>query len=142
MQFRAIKLTVFVKEGEEENVIAERLRALIPFEIKILRETATSAEDKPIIILSVPLEKAKQSFAFAEWLTQTLTPEQKQLLNAQAVTRLDQGLNFFIRFDKPTWLDGKLVITDSGNCFHCKMSLAAYPAKWEKGLAMVREILR
>ena len=146
-QFHSIKLTVFVREDEDEQQIRQRLTALVPFDLEqgklnVDREVATSAEDKPIVILSLTLEKEKQATAFISWLCKALTREQKQLLLAQAPTRLDHGLNFFIRFDKQRWLDRELQITDSGKCFHCKLSLATYPAKWEKGLQMIQELLR
>lgn len=147
-QFHAITLTVFVKEGENETAIQEKLCALAPLDLvqeklTVKRERATSAEHLPIIILSLTLEKEKHCATFITWLQQTLTAEQKQLLVDQAPTRLDQALSFFIRFDKQQWLErGELQITDNGKCFHCKMSLAAYPAKWEMGLQMVRELLQ
>ena len=146
-QFHTITLTVFVKDGEDETAIREKLCALVPLDLAqeklaVKRERATSAEHLPIIILSLTLEKEKHCAKFVAWLQQTLTATQKQLLIDQAPTRLDQTLNFFIRFDKQRWLDRELQITDSGKCFHCKMGLAAYPAKWERGLQMVRELLQ
>lgn len=146
LQFHYITLTVFVKDGEDEAAIRGKLAALVPLDekekIQIRRQVATSAVDLPIVILSITLEKEKHCAQFAGWLMRTLTPEQRQLLADQAPTRLDHGLNFFIRFDKQRWIEqGELQITDSGKCFHCKMSLAAYPAKWERGLAIVRELL-
>lgn len=145
-RFHSIILTVFAKHDEDEIAIADRLKALIPFDLTqeklaVKRERATSAENFPIHILSITLEREKHCEEFAAWLGKTLTPAQKQLLIDQAPTRLDQGLNFFIRFDKQHWMDGELQITDSGNCFHCKMSLAAYPAKWERGLAIIKHML-
>ena len=145
-QFHSIRLTVFVKEGEDKQAIAARLKALVPLDLEqqkiaVMREQVTSAENKPMAVLSITLENEKHTAAFLQWLRNALTAEQKQLLLTQAPTRLDQGLNFFLRFDKERWLDGELQITDSGKCFHCKMSLATYPAKWEIGLEKIKELL-
>lgn len=144
--FHYIKLTVFVKEGEDEQRIAERLRALVPFDLEaeniVIEQTrATGALDNPIVILSITLTKPKHTNAFLERLLDSLTAEQKTLLLQQAPTRLDAECNFFIRFDKNAWLENTLQVTDSGNCFHIKMNLAVYPVNWEGGLAMIQRML-
>ena len=71
-----------------------------------------------------------------------LDESQKKQILQQAESRLDKNLDFFIRFDKDSWMnEKKLVLTDSGKCFHIKMSMAAFPKKMEIAAALVRKLL-
>jgi len=46
-----------------------------------------------------------------------------------------------MRIDKDAWIDErKILFTDSGNCFHIKMSLAVFPKKKEAALQLVEKI--
>ena len=46
----------------------------------------------------------------------------------QIESRLDEELNFFLRLDKEKWVNEKeMKLTDSGKCFHIKISVAAFP---------------
>ena len=63
--------------------------------------------------------------------------------NLAHVTRsqLQKDLNFFVRFDKDQWVkNGKLELTDAGNCFHLKIGIAAFPKKREIALNAIREL--
>ena len=59
----------------------------------------------------------------------------------QKESRLDEDLNFFVRIDKEKWIDGKeMFLTDSGNCFHIKILIAAFPKKRENALKIVEKM--
>ena len=71
-----------------------------------------------------------------------LEPKQKEVLKEQTESRLDESLDYFVRFDKTEWVnERKLVITDTGNCIHCKFALAVYPKKRELAVALVQRLL-
>ncbi len=139
-------LTVFSKEGEDEQQILARLRALVPFDLEkekiaVQRQVTTGFEQKKIIILEIMLTKERHTTPFLEFLLGKLDNEQKRLLMQQAESRLDEGMHFFIRLDKDKWLqEDTMLVTDEGNCFHIKMNIAVYPAKREKALGVVRKI--
>lgn len=141
-------INVFCKEGEDENHILGKLKAFVPFDLEkekiaVQRRIAIGFEDKKIIILEATLLKERHTTPFIISLLEHLSKEQKELLLSQAESRLDEGMHFFIRFDKDRWLDeGALEITEDGNCFHVKMNIAVYPAKREKALEVVRGFLR
>ncbi len=72
-----------------------------------------------------------------------LDKKQKELILKQSESRLDESLDFFIRFDKEEWIDkNKLELTDSGKCFHLKINVAAFPRKREAGLKIVNELFQ
>jgi RNA binding exosome subunit len=88
------------------------------------------------------LQKEKHTNAFLNSLKQRLSDDQKQLLLRQSESRLDSELSFFIRLDKDRLLnENRFWITDSGNCFHIRMSIAAYPSNREAALKVISQWL-
>ena len=59
----------------------------------------------------------------------------------QKESRLDDNLDFFLRFGKDEYIrNDKLMLTDSGNCFHIKISIDAFPKKREIALKIADKI--
>ncbi len=143
-----IKISVFVKEGEDEEKIAEKLRSFIPLDLEeekvsLERKRATGFNDKKIVVLEIILQKEKHANAFLKHLEKILGSEQKELLMKQAESRLDEDFNFFIRFDKQKLLgNNEYHITDSGKCFHIKMNIACFPRKREKAMGIIQNIFK
>ena len=142
----AINVSVFAKEYENVAMIEQALRALVPldFEQEKLKVVVQEAEgfEGIIRILSIHLLKPAHTNKVVEFLQEQLTQEQKELLEEQAESRLDKELNYFVRFDKDFWVAArKLELTDSGNCFHYKFVLAAYPKKREIALPLAKSLL-
>ena len=122
------------KHDDNEEIIKRKLLVLIPFDMekeKIqLKETnAAGSNQSEIKIFEIELKKDRHINEFLENLNNKLDIEQKELLIRQINSRLDNDLNFFIRLDKEKLLNDNLCITDSGNCFHIRIYLAAFPAK-------------
>ncbi|MBN2112278.1 hypothetical protein JW707_04215 [Candidatus Woesearchaeota archaeon] len=141
-------LRVFVKEGEDYETIKKKLVSFFPFDlgeekIGISEKTATGFESRKIRIIEVCISKQRHLRKFMGQMLTRLTKEQKELLKRQKQSRLDEELNFFIRFDKDKMcLKGEYFITDSGNCFHLRLSVAAFPAKKDIALAVIDEIFK
>ncbi len=143
-----IVITVFAKEDENQEKIKQALISLVPLDLEkekiaIRQQTATGFQDKQIRVFKIELEKTRHANEFAKFLTSKLTSEQKELLLRQAESRLDEELNFFIRLDKDRLLESnELYITDSGNCYHITLSIAAFPSKREKALETIEKLLK
>ena len=84
---------------------------------------------------------AKLRFRSLDHLFMHLSAEQIDLLMRQADTRLDDDCFFFLRLDRGRMMDGEYWMTDRGDCFHIRMSIAAYPAKKEIGVKIVQDML-
>jgi RNA binding exosome subunit len=109
----------------------------------VLKEqTAIGFREKKIKIFEIRLEKQRHLKQFLEFLVGSLSDEQKGLILRQRESRLDEELDFFIRLDKQRWLSGEIFITDSGDCFHIKMSIAAFPAKREAAMRIIDKIFK
>lgn len=141
-----VKLTVFSRENENEGLILGSLSEFFPFslednKISVKKTSATGFNKKEIRIFEVALSKSSLINDFLENLAENLTEIQKGIILRQAESRLDSNLDFFIRFDKDSWMkEKKLLLTDSGNCFHLKASIAAFPKKREVALKIVNDL--
>ncbi len=141
-----IWLTVYSKPEDNESEIIENLKKFISFnlekeKVNISRKSAASVEERKIVIFQIHLEKSRHINQFVKDLNSMLKPEQKELLLNQKESRLDSENHFFIRFDKDKLLkENKFFITDKGNCYHLKMSIAAFPSTRENALKVVKAI--
>ncbi|MBW2991201.1 hypothetical protein KY348_05870 [Candidatus Woesearchaeota archaeon] len=139
-----IKVNVFVKQEDDEASVKKHLLALFPFDLEqekiaLQRNKAVGFNQREIIILEVDLFKERHTRAFLESFVSKLNEQQKQSLVKQE-NRLDDDCNLFIRLDKQKLLNGEFWITDSGDCYHIRISIAAFPKKKEKAKQVVEKI--
>ncbi len=143
-----IRISVYCKQEEDCEQVKNTLIGLIPFNLEeekiSFKEILVKGEngyEHDIRIYEVLLTKEKHVKAFLDLLNERLSAEQKELLIKQSYTRFDKELNFFLRIDKERLVKDKIYwITDSGNCFHIRISIAAYPKRYETATAMVKQI--
>jgi len=142
-----IRLSVFSHEGENSHDILRAFLGFFPFNLEdskvFLKKTeAAGFNERKIEIFEITLAKTNLISQFLQNLSTNLDENQKQQILSQAESRLDKNLDFFLRFDKDSWVnDEKLVLTDSGKCFHLKISTAAFPKKRKAALNLVRDLL-
>ena len=142
-----IELRVFCKEGEDEELIKNKLKELIPLDfnkekINIREQTALGLEDKKIKKLTIFVDKEKQTSKVLLNLMGNLNEEQKELILNQLESRVDRNLHFYLRLDKDKLLNNEYWITDSGNCFHFSIAVAAYPHKREVARKIIEKVLK
>lgn len=141
-----IKLTVFSYENENEEIIRDAFLRFFPFnleenKISLDKKNATGFNNSKIDIFEVTLTKDNLINQLLENLLNNLSKSDKETMLMQAESRLDKNLDFFIRLDKDLWInEGKLVLTDSGKCFHLKISIAAFPKKREVALKIIKDL--
>jgi RNA binding exosome subunit len=141
-----VTITVFAKPDENKTETIAGLKALVPFnledtKIKVEDRHAEGFNQRKIDILTITLTKEAHTNDFLQFLLDTLNKEQKGLLISQAGSRLDEELDYFIRIEKDNWIQKRqLLLTESGNCYHIKLSLAAFPKKRETALKLAERI--
>jgi RNA binding exosome subunit len=141
-----ISISVFATEDEDVHEIERALKVLVPFDyetekIEYKKKNATGFSDQKIKTHTITLRKEKHTTKFLQNLLTKLSEKQRQLLLLQKESRLDKNLNFFIRLNKPDLIQGKYTITDSGDCYHIKIHVTAFPANRDKGMETVAKIL-
>ena len=141
-----IKLTVFSNEGEDSQAILGAFLKFFPFNLNenrvVLKKTRASGfNEKEIDILEITLTKEHLVNEFLKKLLNDIDSNQKNIILGQIESRLDKNLDFFLRFEKDTWInEKKLILTDSGRCFHIRISIATFPKKREVALNVVKEL--
>ena len=142
----SIKLTVFSYASENSQLVLDAFLMFFPFDLEenkvTFRKTnANGFNESKIEILEVTLTKSNLISQFLDNLLKNLDETKKSQILQQIESRLGKNLNFFLRFDKDLWInEKKLVLTDSGKCFHLKISIAAFPAKREIALNVVKDL--
>lgn len=141
-----ITISVFSNEGEDSEKIKEGLIKLAALDmekekIKIEQEKAEGVLGNRIDIFKINLEKERHVKSFLRNLFSKLSQQQKELLVKQTETRVDDECRFFLRLDKNKLLEGKYWITEKGDCYHIKILIAAYPAKKENAVEIVKKLI-
>jgi len=145
------KITVFLKPEEYvgSNELVQKVKALfhkllpIDFDkekIAITEEQVESFENRKIKILKLEFTKEAHTNIFIKILKELLRAEQCKTLLEQKWSRLDEELFFYIRLDKEAAFKDVFELTDSGDCIHIKMHIAAFPKNRETALKVVTEI--
>ena len=144
----SITISVFCKPEDNKEEVEKALLSLFPFhleneKIAITKQTAESFNERKITIIEVQLKKGAHINSFIDSLKERFSEEQRDLLTRQLESRLDGEFNFFMRLDKTRLMNDKTCyITDSGDCFHIKISIAAFPKTRESAAAVVKRIFR
>ncbi len=142
----SIKLTAFSYEHENSESVLEAFLRFFPFSLEenkvdLKKSIASGFNEKRIDILEATLTKNSLINQFLRGLLDNLDGSQKKQVLQQAESRLDKNLDFFLRLDKDSWLnEKKLVLTDSGKCFHLKISMAAFPKRREVALNLIKDL--
>ena len=142
----SIKLNTFSHENENSEKILNSFLKFFPFNLEenkigLKKPNAKGFNESTIAIFEVILTKTKLINQFLDFILDNLDEEQKQTILNQLESRLDENLDFFIRFNKEEWINSnKLELTDSGKCFHLRISIAAFPRKREVALKIMRKL--
>jgi len=141
-----IKIFSYEKFNEDENLIRDNFLKLFPFNFEDEKLELTQTEAKgfselKITIFEIILKKDKHIKKFLEKLLQNLDEEQKKKILEQSGKRLDENLDFFLRFDKEQYMKNNILkLTESGNCIHFKFSIAAFPKKRDIALKIIKSL--
>ena len=141
-----VKLTVFSYQNEDDENILDALIKLFPFDLKenkiLVKEKSTEGfNDSKIRIREISITKTNLVNQFLKNLLEKLNKEQKEKIIQQMASRLDENLDFFVRFSKAEWIENnKLILTDTGKCYHLKISVAAFPKKREIALNLIKDL--
>lgn len=143
-----IKVFAYEKYNEDEKLILDKLLQLLPFEAekeKVIldRTEARGFNERKIIIFEAILQKERHTGKFLESLKNKLNDHQRNILIEQIESRLDSDLSFFLRLDKEEYVkNDNLILTDSGNCFHIEINIAAFPRRMEAAAEIVKRVFQ
>lgn len=145
----AVHLRVFIKPEDEFEHVRNGFLRLVPFaladeKVELKEETIDTSMEGPariVRVLRITLTKPRHVTLFLEHLNEKLSAEDKRMLLNQKESRLDEEGLFFLRLERIAWMvDSEAVVTDSGNCYHIALDIAAYPKKRETMLAQLEKV--
>ena len=133
----SIQITILEKNEDDLEKIYDVLLFIFPADYKkecidINHENFEGLQKNTIHSISLTTTKERHNKSLSESLFSKLSDEIKKQLLDQIDSRLDDQGNFYIRFDKQELMKKSFQLTDSGNCVHIKIKMAAFPAKREQ----------
>jgi RNA binding exosome subunit len=146
--FHNINVNVFEKDIKKINDITNIFHNLLPIDFKkekvnISNEKLEGFEHKTIYSLTLTTKTNKHNQLLIETIFSNLSKKDLKIIQSQKETRLNDEGYFYIRLDKSKLLkNNKYLLTESGNCFHIKIKLAAYPANKENFYKILEEIFK
>lgn len=143
-----IYLSVFAKAEEDKNSIVKTLATMLlpePVEndknnIKIEEEIVSIDAITKMSIFRAQISKDKQTKEIIKIIKENLSEEDIEKIISQK-NRIDEEGNLYLRLDKSSLIEkSEMKLTDSGDCFHVKIQIAAYPKTKEKAEVVVKEL--
>jgi RNA-binding protein len=143
----SIQITILEKNEENLEGIHDIFFHLFPIDFKkeqidIKHEKLEGLEQKIIHSFSLITTKQRHNKILSESILSKINKETKKQLLNQLDSRLDDEGNFYIRFDKQELFHESFQLTDSGNCIHIKIKLAAFPAKKEQFKKSIETLIK
>lgn len=144
----AVKLRAIVRPDREESVkeamiglLGRPVSAVLDEEeISFDRDEAEDFSGNDIVFVRTAFEKTRNTNDVLRTLRDNLPEGDRQMVVDQ-MDRLDEDLHFHLRLDLDSFLDGAYILTEDGDCLHIRIKVAAYPAKQERAVGVVHEML-
>lgn len=141
-------ITVTVFEQDEETIENHKqiFQDLLPVDFKKEKvnssiETVEGFNHKTIYILRLKTEKKRHNETLLNTIFTNLSEKDKKRISEQMLTRINHEGYFFIRLKKDKMLANKFELTEGGDCYHFKIKLAGFPAKWQNFVKSAKSIL-
>jgi RNA binding exosome subunit len=141
-----ITVTVFEKNEEKIERHKEIFHFLLPVDfekqkVDVSVESIEGLNHELIYIIRLKTMKNSHNGLLLDMIFSQLSELDRKQLSDQYLSRLNQEGFFFIRLDKEDLLQKKFVLTDSGDCYHFKIKIASFPAKWDAFVKSTESLL-
>lgn len=127
--------------AKESDVLADVAAAVKEF--AGVEPRVEQVEESPNRVVTADVLKESQQNDLLKRLMGGLGAQVKDVI-AQTGSRLheEEGeWNFYVRLEKAAYInDRRMVLTDSGNCLHVKLTLAVFPKKEDAARALVGKL--
>ena len=134
-----ISYRAFVYGTENEEKVKNAIKTLFPNSL-IQSEITEGHYKTPVLILHDKIDKKRDIKNFIKILNNIGSYDKKRILKDLDKKMDDKG-NFFLRFDKQKAYQGELEVVEHGDSIHVKIKMAAYPAKKNIAMELVRKLL-
>ena len=135
MYFHRIKLDAFCHATEDITKVKEAMLKLLPFETTIEESAVKGSFGNEIISLSVQFEKQHEINKIVEFLKGKLG----EVEDFNVEEHVNEDNFFWIRFNKQEALAGNIVLGGT-DVIQLKGKVAAFPAKWEMAVEIMKKV--
>ncbi|MFP4558171.1 MAG: RNA-binding domain-containing protein [Archaeoglobaceae archaeon] len=140
MNVERITASAVVYSTESEEKVLQAFKNLFPFEPQVEVMNVQGHYGNPMQFLKTEVTKKKEIKELWNFLMKKLAEQKNALLNT-IDEKLDENNVFHIRLSKQKAYYGQLEITEGGDNIKLKAKIVSYPARREKALKTVEELL-
>jgi RNA binding exosome subunit len=134
-----ISYRTFVYGTEDQDKVINSINYLFPNSLP--EETITEDHfGDQILVLSDTIKRKRETRNIIEFLNESLSPEDKNIIKEELSRRMDERGNLFLRFDKQEAFEEKLKLTYTGNAIHVKIKIASYPVSKENAIKVAYKL--
>ena len=142
LPFKSVAISTIVHGTEGEEKVKKALKSLLPEKVEIEESKAEGHFGDSKKILSVSITRRPHMREFWDNLLEKILKSELDWLEDHAIDRIGEDCTLYLRFDKQLLVsDGKLRISDSGDIFHTRIKISAYPAKRELAVEKMKEFI-
>ncbi len=140
--FRGAVISTFAHATEDERKVFVALQLLLPGGVEVRRVKLKGHHGNPIISFEAAVGQRKLLRELWQRVIEKLRAGELEKLSATASDRMDETCRLHLRFDKQLAHAGELVLSESGDAIHLRIKVAAYPAKPEVAVDLVKKFVR
>lgn len=140
MNVERITASAVVYSTESTEKVLQAFKNLFPFEPQIEVMNAQGHYGNPMQLLKSEVTKKREIKELWSFLMNKLGGQKNTLLNT-IEEKLDENNVFHFRISKQKAFKGSIEITEGGDNIKLKAKIISYPAKREKALKTLEELL-
>lgn len=140
MNVERIIASAVVYSTESEEKVVQAFKNLFPFEPQIEIMNVQGHYGNPMQLLKSEVTKKREVKELWSFLMNKLGEQKNALLNT-IEEKLDENNVFHLRISKQQAYQGSIEITEGGDNIKLKAKIVSYPAKREKALKTLEELL-
>lgn len=140
--FGSAVVSLHAHATEDEQKLLEIIRSFVPPSVEVHRSCMQGHHGNPIVVFESRIDQKNELKEFWRTLLSRMDEATISELRKLVRERMDESCFLYLRFDKQAALDGKLVLTETGDSVHLKLKVIAFPAKREIAAAKVMDFLK
>ena len=140
-QIHNIRIRVLDREKETCQKIIDTLLFAAKIEKKDVEiKISDDGEDDPLYIYELWVDHQQPIRKITSHIVTCLPSEEKTTVHDNPHKFLDTGTHCFLRLDKRKAQEGTYVFSETPDCVHVRLNIAAFPATKEKAAKIVQEL--
>jgi len=137
--FKSAVVSTLAHATEDEQKVLAAVRILLPSEVEVKQTKLKGHHGNPITSFEASVEQRKLLRELWQRVVEKLKTGKIEKIVGSLPEKVDETCHFYLRFDKQLAHAGELELTEGGDAIHLRMKVAAFPAKPEVAVELVRK---